>query len=334
MTSAQRQPDDPFRSPRFHYTFGPHAPVLTVDAGTRLRIACPDSDNAWPDGTTLTAGERQSAEGTALFEGNPLAGPIHVRGAAPGDALAVTIHDVELDRDFGQTWMAPGHGLLPRRMLLPRCDGADPDPMPRHMFRWRIDVAMGQATIENPMGDRDITVPLAPFVGCVGLCPAWGQSVGTLFSGPFGGNLDVDVLGPGTTVWLPVHHDGGLLFVGDIHAAQGEGEIMGGAIETSGIVDLTAKVAKETAVEFIRFRSADAIGTIAVAGDLHTAVQEAYATLIRWLSEVGGLNRWDAYALVTQAAGVKLGNIVSGTHVVASTLGVEKMPDGVAGRLT
>ncbi len=239
-----------FHSSRFQYTFGPHPPTVRIEPKSTLRVTCPDSDGAFSDLRVLGPDQQQTDPDMDILQANPLAGPIHIEGARRGDVLAVTIDEVELDRRKGQTWLGPGHGLLPEHLVAPRGDGsAGPDPVvPRQMYHWDIDPQAGIATVTNPLGDVPIVIRLDPFVGCIGVCPKSGQAISSLHSGSFGGNLDLPLVRPGTTVFLPIFHDGALLLLGDVHAAQGHGEIIGGGIETSGKIICTVDVFKKQAI--------------------------------------------------------------------------------------
>ena len=322
------QPLLEFLSPRFHYTFGPHAPVLRVASGAGLRVICPDSDNALSDGTLLSADQRQS-DVPGLFQGNPMAGPIYVEGAEPGDALAVRIEEIQLDRATGQTGLAPSHGLLPAEMLLKHApEGAS---IPRHLYRWRIYPAAGTAEVTNPLGPHPITVPLDPFVGCIGVCPPWGQSISTLLCGAFGGNMDIPACRPGATIYLPVFVDGGLLMMGDLHAAQGHGEIIGGGIETSGTICCGVTVMKGCGIPAPRIRDATHLMAVGVDGELRTAVQRAYANLLDWITDGFGLNRWDAYNLMSQLGSVLMGGLGPPPHAVSAAIPIDALPRAVRG---
>lgn len=308
-----------FFSPTFYYTFADHEPALTVKPGTALRVTCPDSDNVLADGTELEASQRQVCEGGELFPGNPMAGPIAVAGATIGDTITVAIDDIELDRDYGQTLLAPGHGLLRRREL--------GDTPPRHMYRWRIDTASGTATLDNPLGDAPITVPLEPFIGCIGTCPKWGQGISSLYSGEHGGNMDLPLIRPGVTVYLPVFRAGGGVMMGDIHAAQGHGEIVGGGIETSGKIRSTLSLLRGQSLSAPRLVSSDAISALGFGGNLRTAMARAYAHLIEWLADPAhmALNRWDAYQLVSQCATIVVGNLGDPPNCAAATIRRERL---------
>lgn len=315
-----------FFSSRFHYTFGPHPPTLTVAPGTALQVVCPDSDNELADGTLLTPEQRQRDETSPLMEGNPMAGPIAVEGAEVGDCLAVRIEAVHLDRRKGQTLLAPAHGLLPMD-LLSRPDGSRPaDEIPRHLYEWDIDAEAGVATLVNRLGTDPITVKLDPFVGCLGVCPKWAQSISTLYAGSFGGNMDLPAVRPGVTVYLPVYRSGGLLMMGDIHAAQGHGEIIGGAIETSGKIDCTIELIKGRPIDSPRLCEASRIMALASDGDLRGAVQQAYAHLLNWLSDELAMNRWDAYHLMSQTASIMTGNLLVPPYIVGASIPIDALP--------
>lgn len=298
-----------FFSPRFHYTFEPHTPTLTIASGTRLGIICPDSDNALSDGTLLPTERRQSGEG--VFQGNPCAGPMFVEGADVGDCLEVTIHAIELDRGFGQTGLAPNHGLLSAETL-----GSTP---PSHLYRWAIDPKSGLASVSNPLGIRPIAVALRPFIGCIGVCPAQG-SVSALMSGVHGGNMDIPLSAPSSKVLLPVFRPGGLLMLGDLHAAQGHGEIIGGGIETSGKVDCTLTVIKDRPIATPRFINDTSVATVGLDDDLRTAIARAYGHLLDWIVADYPLNRWDAYNLISQSGSIVIGNLGLPPYPVAACI--------------
>lgn len=306
----------PQLSPRFYYTFGPHEPAYTLASGESIELVCPDSDNELSDGRLLTAQEREKVT-PPMLEANPMAGPIFVQGAEPGDHLAVTIEKITLDRRRGQTLIKPGHGLIGQELL--EVNAAD-DPMPQRLLEWDIDVQRGTATLENGFGSRAVVLLLKPFVGCIGVCPAQGERVSAMFSGQHGGNMDLPLTAQGTTIYLPVHEPGGLLMLGDLHAAQGHGEIVGGAIETSGRVTLKVSLVKGKPIEAPRFEDARVIAAAGCDNDLRTAIRRAYAHLLTMVVERSGLNRWDAYMLISQCGSLVVGGLLEGPFTVAACL--------------
>lgn len=311
-------------TPVFRYTFGPHPPALRVADGETVELVCPDSDNAGAGGTELPEHRRDRAGGRQQVEGNPLAGPLYLEGAEPGDALAVRIDRITLDRDYGQTLLAKGHGVVPADYL----EAAE--AMPRHLYRWRFDHSRGVAQLENPMGPLSIEAPLEPFVGAVGVCPVDRQPIGALAAGAHGGNLDLKPLRPGATIFFPVYVPGALLMLGDLHAGQGDGELVGGGIETSGRVVCTLRRLPGDGSDDIRFMDAHSVGAVAVHADLRTAVQRAVAALVRWLSTATPAARWDLYQLVSQTARIHLGNLNAAPFPVAASVPRSVLPRAVA----
>lgn len=318
---------DAFFSDRFYYSWGPHTPSLRVESGAIVRVVCPDSDSCLADGTALPSERRQAAEGTELFAGNPLAGPIYVEGATPNDCLAIDVVGIELDRTQGATLLAPNHGLLSHDQLLGANSKSADEQVPKHLYQWRIDSQRQVAEMVNPLGGEPLTVPLRPMIGCLGVCPTWGQSIASLFAGAFGGNLDLPLVEKGATIFLPVFHAGGLVMVGDIHAAQGAGEIVGGAIETSGVATLRFRRIAGRAIPAPRLIAGGNIYAVATEGDLRLAVSTAYARLLEWLANEFALPRWDAYQLLSQAGVLEVGGLsVASCLTVAAGLSIDLLP--------
>lgn len=319
-----------FVSREFHYTFGPHAPTLRVSPGMALRVVCPDCDNELGDGRKVTPADPRGGA-SAVFPGNPVAGPIWVEGASAGDAVAVRIERVVPDRVRGLTLLSWGHGLLTPDMLVSSDERAR-EVIPTHLYEWKIDVESARAELTNPLGTDPVRVSLNPFVGCIGTCPRWGQQVSTLLAGDFGGNMDLRAVAPGATLYLPAHCDGALLCMGDIHAAQGDGEMIGGAIETSGTIDCTIHLVKGANLPTPRLRDAGMLGVIATAGDLRWAIQRGSAELVRWLSRELGMNRFDAYVLVSQSARIQIGGLGPPPNAVLTSVPFEVLPSAIAAK--
>lgn len=310
-----------FDSPRFYYTFGPHPPAATVRPGRSLRIVCPDSDNHLADGSLLPPDRRQNLPGPCPpVAGNPMAGPIAVEGCSAGDTVAVRINAIHLTGPRGRTLLAPHHGAIAADVL-----GAD---VPRRMLEWAIDAPAGVARLTNPFGDQPIALPLRPFIGCIGVQPAGAQSVSTLFAGEYGGNMDLPILGPGTTLLLPAFADGGMVSLGDLHAAQGDGEVIGGGVEVPGEADCTFSIvaARDDGVGFARAFDADRLYAIAAEGTLRRSVEVAYARLIAWLAGGLKLDRFDAHAIVSHCGAITIGNLNCAPFAVAAGVPRDALP--------
>jgi acetamidase/formamidase len=143
--------------------------------------------------------------------------------------------------------------------------------------------------------------------------------------------MDLPASGAGATIYLPVRRPGALLFMGDIHAAQGHGEIIGGAIETSGKIDCTIRLIENQSLPHLRMRCAKFLTAVASHDDLKTSVQLAYANLLDWLSIDLKMNLWDAYNLISQAGSLMMGNLLSAPYPVAARIPISLLPVDVNG---
>jgi acetamidase/formamidase len=169
--------------------------------------------------------------------GNPLTGPFFVEGVLPGDTLVVKLNRVRTNRDWaGSGQSIVGNALSPGYLMnLNRAKDFS--------SRWKLDPEKGIAYLDKPTDPlKPLTIPLQPMLGCVGVAPPGRDVIRTADSGIFGGNMDYNQIKEGTTVYLPVFHEGALLFMGDGHAAQGDGELTGDALETSMEFEFTVDV--------------------------------------------------------------------------------------------
>lgn len=196
-------------------------PVLRVAPGDSIRTMTIDA-----------AGSDEKGVGRGKG-GNPQTGPFYIIGAAPGDTVAVHLTRLRLNRDWAiSTDTLSNLAMTPD--LATRMTSKD------QLVRWHLDVSRGVAQRENEAGSlSEYSVPLKPILGCVALAPPVGEPVPhTGDFGPWGGNLDFNEIVEGTTVFLPVSVPGGLLYFGDRHAAQGDGELNGNGLETSMDVEV------------------------------------------------------------------------------------------------
>jgi acetamidase/formamidase len=187
--------------------------------------------------------------------GNPQTGPFYIETALPGDTLAVHFTRIRLNRDYAIS----DDGIVDRAVdsgLAVKLKDTG------NSVRWRLDRERMVATSERP-GDhlKNFTVQLRPMLGCVATAPARG-SVPTGDSGGFGGNMDFNEIIEGVTVYLPVSHPGALLFVGDGHAAQGDGELNGDALETSMEVEFSVSLIRNKRFNTPRVESESQVMTV------------------------------------------------------------------------
>ncbi len=279
MFKLTAKPAPPFehRAPRRH-DFTPtvfyrqfsalNKPVLTVAPGDTIHT------------TTVDAGGTDEHNIRRVAGGNPQTGPFYIEGAVPGDLLVVHIVKLRLNRN----WASSDDFLVGRSL---NSDLAVKMKDVGKEVRWRLDLANGTASPEKP-SERlaQFRIPLKPMLGCIAAAPSISQAApGTGDSGFFGGNMDFNEVGEGATVYLRVSNPGALLYFGDGHAAQGDGELNGNALETSMDVELTVDIIPNKRIGDPRVETADAIISMGLDGSLDDAFKEATSDMATWLAE-------------------------------------------------
>lgn len=246
---------------------------------------------------TIDSGGVDEHGATRAMYGNPQTGPFYVAGARPGDVLAVRIRRLRLNRD----WADSLDGLVGKAMtpgLAAQAQGLG------NRVRWRLDRAAGTARLEDPpAGLKDYVVPVRPMLGGIGVAPDFGFapfSAGD--TGRFGGNMDFNGLGEGATVYLPVFQPGAMLFLGDGHALQGDGETTQWALETSLDVEFSVEVLPGRPMSSPRVETDDRITVIGQAGSLDDAVQAATTGMLQWLAQDHGLTLAEGAMVLGTAA--------------------------------
>jgi acetamidase/formamidase len=291
-----------------HFTWDTgNAPVLTVDSGDVVVIHTRDvSDNQiGPDST------KDVIAGLDWDRVYPLAGPIAVNGAQPGDTLAIEILDLHT-QGWGWTAILPGLGLLPDDF---------PDPYLRI-----FDLTNGDETY---IGDN-VAIPIEPFLGTMGVCPAGASGQPIMPPGTFGGNMDTRQLTRGTTLYLPVQVEGALFSCGDAHAAQGDGEVCVTGIESPMYAALRLTLQKGRSIPAPQFKTAGPLlpragdagwyGTTGVGPDLYVNAQEAVRAMVAHISGEYGLSPEDAYVLSSLAVDLRISEIVDAGQYIVSAL--------------
>jgi acetamidase/formamidase len=282
----------------FHNTLGAHEPVLSVADGDTVITTTLD---AWG----IDGGDVKRAEAP-----NPMTGPFFVTGAEPGDALAVRIDRMTPNRATGWTF-----SVLAPNVVDP---GAVAGLPKRERVFWEIDAAAGRARLaEPPAALRGWSVALAPMLGCLGVAPGAGQAITTASSSTNGGNMDYRRFGPGCTVTFPVAVPGALFHLGDGHACQGDGEIVGTGIETSFEVEFTVRVVKGKAVGWPRGEDAESIFAVGNARPLDQALQHATTEMLRWLGEDYGLDPTAASHFLGEVVRYDVANVFNPAYSVA-----------------
>ena len=283
-----------------HYftTIGAHEPVLRIADGDTVVTTTVDSSGKDKNNELVTQ------------RGNPQTGPFYVQNAMPGDTLVVHFDHLFPNRAYGYT----------SRLLAPSV--VDPAylfefPSEHDVAEWQVDLQSGTATLiapETKLGS--FALPIRPMLGCFGVAPFGGEAISTATSAQHGGNMDYKGFVQGVTVYFPVLVAGALFFVGDGHAVQGDGEIVGTGIEVSFDVQFTVSLLKGKTIGWPRAENETHIIAVGNARPLDQAVQHATTEMSRWLVDGYGLDMVGAHTLMGQCVEYEIGNVFDPAYTV------------------
>ena len=303
-----------FNPTHYFTTIGRHEPVLTIAGGDSVIT------------TTVCAGGKDASDEQITPRGNPMTGPFYVEEAEAGDTLAVTLDSLIPNRAYGWT----------RKMVA--ANVVDPEYTPELPWPadaasvyadWRVDLDVGTVTLEEPATSLDgLSLPLNPMLGCFGVAPKEGQAISTATSAEHGGNMDYNGYVVGTTCYFPVFAAGALFHLGDGHARQGDGEIVGTGIEISMDVQFTVRVLKGKLSRWPRGENATHIFTVGNARPLDQAVQHATTEMLCWLQEEYGFDKLGAHILMGQAVEYDLGNIFDPAYTMVCKIPKNVLKNG------
>ncbi|HVX41853.1 MAG TPA: acetamidase/formamidase family protein [Gemmatimonadaceae bacterium] len=299
------------------YTFGGAAPRQRITPNTRIVSWTEDCF----DGAVKTAADLPSKTMTPGHD-NPQSGPFYIEGAEPGDTVAVHIRSLTPARSYAVSNFSPGFGALVSNdqtaMLAP--------DMPETTWRYDVDAARGVARTTSADGKHTWEVPMAPFLGCLGVAPAGGEVRTTIVPGNFGGNMDCPEVRAGNTVFLGVNMPGALLSFGDGHYAMGDGEIMGAAIEGALNVEVYVELQKKIATPVPRIENADEIMFVGSGRPLEDAARVAFKSMVEWVEHASGMSTLDAYQFVSQNAKAPIIQLVDPQYTVLVKLEKSRVP--------
>lgn len=300
------------------YTFGGAAPKHRVAPGTRIVTWTEDCF----DGQVKTARDLPSKVMPPGHD-NPQTGPFYIEGAEPGDTIAVHILKLEPARDYAVSSFGPGFGAL---VGTDRTAMLGPD-FPETTWRYDLDAARTTARARSADGRHAWTIPVAPFLGCIGVAPAAGEVRTTIVPGAFGGNMDCPEVRAGNTVFLGVHAPGALLSFGDGHYAMGDGEIMGAAIEGAMDVEVSVDLIKRQPTPVPRIENDSDVMFVGWGRPLEDAARVAFKAMVGWVRERSGMAEIDAYQFVSQAARAPIVQIVDPEYTVLVKIGKGAVPN-------
>jgi acetamidase/formamidase len=250
-------------------------------------------------------------------------GPFYIEGATTNDVLVVKVHRVQPNYHLAAARVNPGFGGLQTdsrlRLLNP--------PIGERRYLWRLDTLRMTGTTPMPNSRvREMTIDLQPMLGRVAVAPRGQEAFGGLWPGDFGGNMDAPEIRAGTTVYLPIFHDGAYFYFGDGHARQGQGEIAGTGLETSMDVVLELDLIKGKRIDWPRLEDSTHIMIAGSARPLIDAFRIAHVELIEWLTEDYGFDQLDGYALLGQVAESTVANIVDPAYTVIAKVAKRYLP--------
>lgn len=267
-----------------------------------------------PSGAIIEAETEEASDEQILFDSDlqdvtnmkddpihPLTGPVYVEGAEPGDVLAVTLHKIEVG-DYGWVAISPGFGFLADEFTEP------------YLKTYKLG-----KTVRDVRFTEKITIPFEPFPGVMGVAPDTEEMLSTIPPRSNGGNMDDPHLVEGTTVYFPVFVEGGLFSLGDVHAAQGAGEVCGTAIEIPARITYEVNVIKgKNHVKEPQYETDDYYAVSAFGKTLDKAARKALRYMIDYLEAEHGLDRTEAYVLCSLAGDLKIAEVVDVPHMLVT----------------
>lgn len=297
------------------YVFGAATPVAHIKPGTILEANSLDCF-----GNAL----QKPGDSFSLVKGdNPLTGPFYIEGAEPADTLVVHILDLQVDGKQGVGTFSPGFGAINATHYTPMLETK---PLPEKIWFYPIDHAERSATFQALDSNYKVKIPLHPFLGCIGVCPANGEARSSIVPAEFGGNMDAPEASAGNTLYLPVNVPGALFYFGDGHAAMGDGEIAGSAIEVPMKVRLQFDLVKGKRTGWPRFENEREIMAAGIYRPVDDAVRIAFTELVSWIHADYRLSELDAYELLSKVGKIHLTEMVDPNYVVIASIDKKYLP--------
>jgi acetamidase/formamidase len=298
------------KSENLHGSFSnEYKPILTVNSGDSITMQTPDIE--W--GYSKTKGTERQFFTSAVNEETPLhpmIGPIEVSGAKAGMVLEVKLNDV-VPGWYGTNWAGGKKSWQNNAVVLTDSE--------RIRLDWELD--RGTMTGRTEVGSRPVNVALNPFIGLMGVAPA---EPGVHHTSPpryCGGNIDCKELKRGSTLYLPISVDGALFSIGDGHAAQGDGEVSGTAIECPmDLVDITLTLREDIQLKMPRANTPAGWVTFGFNEDLNLAAGQALDEMVTLLSELHGMERPEALAIASVTVDLRITQVVNGVKGVHCVL--------------
>jgi acetamidase/formamidase len=296
-----------FKPKRGYLTYAVREPVLRVHPGDTVETCTlysdffTENDGPWP-------GE---------------VGPIYVQGATPNDTLVVRILKIRPNIDTGRSGTSASYGSLTATDMTPMLH----EPVPKKIHIWKIDKDRMTASLDLPNSrTKSIRVELKPMLGRLATAPPGDQAIPAGVPSDFGGNLDASDVCEGATVYLPIFHEGAYVYFGDVHALQGDGEIIGMGIETSADVTLQFDILKGKKIAWPRLENGEFIMVAGSVRPLLDAFRIAHVEMVKWLESEYGFDRWEALEVLSQVGSARVANVVDPNFTVVAKFPKKYLP--------
>jgi len=308
---------------QYAFTFGGVAPIRELKPGTLLQLWTEDAFC----GTIRSTTDLPSAALTMPFV-NPQTGPFYVAGAEPGDTLALHFVDLSPARHFGASCTIPLFGGLTSTDRTATLH----DPLPERTWIYEVNRERWTVEFQAQSSDFRLELPMDPMLGTVGVAPAAGEVRSSLVPDTFGGNMDTPEMRAGATCYLGVNVDGALFSVGDGHYRQGEGEACGTAVEGAMGVTLIVDLIKGGAPACPRIETDDHLMVVGSSRPLEDSWRVSQVGMVMWLGELYGLDKLDAYQLLSQTSQAPLANVVDANYSTVTKVAKGLLPTAAAYR--
>lgn len=306
-TAASAAETHRFKPTDFYGTFSfAHPPALRIKPGDTVVTETIDSGGLNAEGVRPHRVPKVS---------NPLTGPFYVEGAEPGDTLVVTLVRLEPNRTTARSSTLLTYYAVDPRFLRTKGERADRREI------WTIDKEKGVArTTTDGMKPHGLEVPLRPMLGCVGVAPARQEAIAATTPGDFGGNMDYQGMVAGIKLMLPVSELGALLYIGDGHACQGDGELVGTGLETSMDVEFKVELLKRKRIGWPRLENQEHLMVLGSARVLLEALQLANTEMLELLMHDFGYDERTASMLMGQVGELEIANVVDPKFTVVAKM--------------
>lgn len=290
----------------YHYVYGPYAnPVIHVEPGAVITV---ETHDAFEGKIKKTTDKPSKILNFPYL--NPQNGPIYVEGAKKGDTLAVYIKSIKPrgKQPVGTTCLIPDFGGLVGTADTAMLNS----PLPEKVKKLVIDK-------KGVHWSKKLTLPYEPFIGTIGTSPEI-EAITSLQPDYYGGNMDVPDVATDTVIYLPINKDGAYLYLGDCHAAQGDGELCGVAIEHPTTTTIQVDLIKKWTISNPRLENDRFYMSIGSGRPMEDATRRAYKDLINWMVSDWGYDKLEAYFLLTQCGRVRLGNMVDPKYSIGASI--------------